>query len=80
MKEILLHVGSLSLVLSLEGTWEQVATSQSILGEVLLANGRGGQRVRSCMLGVGVQIYRCVRSVFAGLAFGVLRRLQTGSI
>jgi len=34
----------------------------------------------SCVLGVTVQIYMCVKSVFAGLAFGVLRRLQTGSI
>jgi len=46
----------------------------------LLANSRRGKTALSCMLGVGVQIYRCVRGVFVGLAFGVLRRLQTGSI
>jgi len=36
--------------------------------------------VLSCMLGVGVQIYMGVKSVFVGLIFGALRCLQTGSI
>jgi hypothetical protein len=32
------------------------------------------------MLGVVVQIYMGVKSVFAGLAFDALRRVQIGSI
>jgi len=36
--------------------------------------------VLSCMLGVAVEIYACEKSVFSGLAFGVLRRFLAGSI
>jgi len=71
-------VENLAHIYKIQVLWDFTPPSDFL--EVLLANGKEGQRVLSCMLGVVVQIYMCVKSVFAGLAFGALRRLQTGNI